>query len=230
MGLDWSLDGEWFVFHTASIPRYLFKINVRGDSLVRLSGADSPNPDLEDTVAGRWSLSGDRILYAVSAGKPRGVSMMNLDGSGARILILYGVMPNWFPNGESIVYVNWDTTVEEGRRRQIHRARADGAEIEKLTDLLDSGIINYPSVSLDGAHIAFVYRAEDQSAEVFLMRADGTDIRQVTQGPGIARSPEWHPNGEKILFERFIPNVSHHLYLLDVETLEVEPVFLTSSD
>jgi len=229
---DWSPGGAWIVFHTASIPRYLFKITARGDSLVPLSGLGSPNPDLEDTVSGRWSPNGDRLLYAISAGEPRGVSIMKPDGAEARILIPYGVLPSWFPDGKRIVYVNWDQTVERGsgRRKQIFVANADGTRIKKLTDLPNSGTVSCPSVSPDGTQIAFVYRGEDRRPEVFLMRADGTNIHQVTGGPGLVNCPRRRPDGQKILFERTIPNVSRSLYLLDVETLEVEPVFPASGE
>jgi len=87
-------------------------------------------------------------------------------------------------------------------------------------------IVLFPSVSQDGQQIAFSHRPHGGGgAEFYLMNADGTGIRQVTQGPGIARRPEWHPDGQTILFTRFRPNVSRRAYLLDVETLAVTPVF-----
>lgn len=91
---DWSPDSAWFVFHTASIPHYLFKINARGDSLVQLSGPGSPNPDLEDTVTGRWSPSGDRLLYAVSAGEDSGIYTMRPDGSSVEKLVAWTASPS----------------------------------------------------------------------------------------------------------------------------------------
>jgi len=127
--------------------------------------------------------------------------------------------------------VNWDQRVEDtSRRRQIFRVRADGTRIEKLTDLPRSDRIATPSVSPDSQQIAFIHRAADGTEEVYLMRSDGTDIRQITQGPGNAERPEWHPEGETIAFSRQLPDGSHRLHLLDVETLEVEPVFPASSD
>ena len=226
-GPDWGPDGEWIVFHTASIPHYLFKINVQGDSLVPLSGPGAPNPDLEDTVGGRWSPSGDRLLYAVSAGEDSGIYTMRPDGSSVEKIVAWSVLPSWFPDGNRIVYISWDQTVEQGsgRQKQIFVANADGTGIEKLTDLPSSGTVSCPSVSPSGTQIAFVYRGEDERPEVFLMRADGTNIRQVTGGPGLVDCPRWRPDGQKILFGRTIPNVFRSLYLLDVETLEVEPVF-----
>ncbi|NBB73145.1 MAG: hypothetical protein GVY35_05625 [Bacteroidetes bacterium] len=223
---DWSPDGQWLAFSTRISDAYLYRVSVDGEQLTPLTGPNSPNPDLEETVTPEWSPNGDRLLYTVVAGEPRGISIMKPDGSEARIIISYGVMGSWFPDGEHVVYVNWDQRVEDAsRRKQIYRARDSGSGTEKLTDLPNSGIIGYPSVSPDGTQIAFVHRAEDGSAEVFLMHADGTGIRRVTQGPGSAERPEWHPEGKTIMFSRELPGGSHRLYLLDVETLEVEPVF-----
>jgi Tol biopolymer transport system component len=156
---------------------------------------------------------------------------MKPNGSNARIIAPYGVMGSWFPDGEHVVYVNWDQRVEDtSRRRQIFRARADGTRIEKLTDLPRSDRMATPSVSPDGQQIAFIHRAADGTEEVFLMRSDGTNIRQITQGPGNAERPEWHPEGKTIAFSRQLADGSHRLYLLDVETLEVEPAFPAKPD
>ena len=224
LALDWSPDGEWFAFHSFSDPEYLFKVDVNGQRLTRLTGEDSPNPDLRYTVTGNWSPSGDRLLYTVVAGEPRGISVMNPDGSDTQLLVPYGIQGSWFPDGERIIYVNWDPAVPEatGRARQVYTANADGTGIRKLTDLPDSDYLSTPVLSPDGKQIAFVYGRD----ELHLMNVDGTDVRQVTNGEGIVGGPEWSPDGTQILFGRFIPNVSTRLYVLDVATLEVEPVFL----
>ncbi|WP_263835634.1 TolB family protein [Salinibacter sp.] len=219
----WSPSGDRLVFHSP-IPQYLFTVDPDGQNLQQLTGPDSPNPDLENTVVGKWSPSGKRILYTIEAGTPRGVSMMKPDGSSARILIEYGVQASWFPGGERIVYVNWDQSIEDGsRRKQIYVADTDGTNQRKLTDLKNSRDVGWPSVSPKGEQIAFAY-----NDQVHLMTADGTNVRQVTGGAGVAKQPVWSPDGETILFWRRYfddPETPERLFLLDVETLEVEPVF-----
>ena len=222
---DWSPNGEWVVFHTRAQFSHLYKISIDGDSLVALTGPDSPNPNLDATTVGRWSPSGDRILYARSAGEPRGLWMMNPDGTEAEILIPYGVQGDWFPSGERVAYVNWDQDEEDvRRRRQIFVANADGSDPRKITDLPDSDV-RFPRVSPDGSQIAFTYGASAEPPELYLMDADGSNIRQVTGGPGHARKPDWHPSGDQIVFSRDHPGEGEYLYLLDTEMLEVEPVF-----
>ena len=226
LNLDWSPDGQWFTFHSFTDPEYLYKVSVDGQELVRLTGPGSPNPELRYTTNGRWSPRGDSILFTIGAGEPRGTSIMAANGSGARILVPYGVSGSWFPDGERIICVNWDTNQSYGRRAQIYVAAHDGAKLEKLTNLPNSDIaLAWPSVSPDGQQIAFVHTDSDGAPELHIMNVDGSDVRQVTEGPGMVRRPEWSPDGKTILFDRFIPNVSERLYLLDVQTLEVNPVF-----
>lgn len=221
---NWSPDGERFVFNSDRIPQHLFTVGANGRNLKRLTGPDSPNPELENTVVGRWSPSGDRILFSVEAGEKSGIYIMNPDGSEVEKLVGWSLQPAWFPNGERVVYIDFDSS----RDRQVFVANADGTGQRKLTNLENSRDTASPSVSPDGETIAFAH--DDQ---IYLMSATGENVRQVTGGKGSATQPEWSPNGEKILFWRRFFNGSQsttHLYVLDVETLEVEPVFPAQDD
>jgi len=223
--IDWSPDGEWFAFHTFTNPEYLFKVRADGSELTRLSGGESPN-DLKYTNVARWSPDGSQLLFTIVAGEPRGISLMNPDGTDARIIIPYGVGGRWFPDGNKIVYANWDTTVKDDtRRRQLYIAKSDGSNPVKITNLEHSDLLSEPNISPDGNKIAFVHRGRDSSTEIFVMHKDGSNIEQLTEGEGIAGRPQWHPDGREILFTRIIPNVSERMYLLDVQTRQVEPVF-----
>lgn len=222
---DWHPDGSRLVFHSGRFPQYLFTIGVDGTSLRQLTGPNSPNPDLEYSVVGRWSPSGDRLLFAVEAGERSGIYTMSPNGADVQKLMDWSVMPDWFPDGERIAYISWGSrAVDDSRRKQIYVAHADGTNRRKLTDLDTTWDLAAPTVSPSGKQIAFAY--QDQ---IYLMNADGTDIRRVTGGDGYAGAPEWNPDGNTILFTRlnFLPGsrAINRLFFLDVETLEVTPVF-----
>lgn len=227
VALDWSPDGEWMLYHTPTTPEYLFKLNMTTGETVPLTGPGSPNPDLHNTQSNRWSPDGSSILFTIVAGEPRGLALMDPDGSNARIIIPYGVRGYWRPDGERIVYINWDTEVDPApRRRQIFSANTDGSDVVKLTDFTSGRTLSSPAYSPDGSRIAFGFVPSGTTwSQVFTMNADGSKVRQMTSMNGEAIIPIWHPTDNRILFTEIIPNVSKRMYLLDTETLRVTPVF-----
>ncbi len=225
LNADISPDGKWFVFHSFSLPEYLYKVKSDGTGLQKLMGPDSPNPDWKYTMLGRWSPDGKQIMFTVDAGIPRGVSLMDSSGTNAHIIIQYGGDVRWFPDGKRIVYINWDTTQVTGRRRQIYMANSDGSNIRKITDLPHSDYIGEPMPSPDGTKIVFDNIGINNNQELFIMNPDGSNIEQITEGLGYVRRPEWSPDGKTILFSRIIDNVSNRIYFLDMATHQVTPVF-----
>lgn len=223
---DISPDGKWFVFQSFGVPQHLFKMRSDGTELQPLTGPGSQNPEWKQTVLADWSPDGNKILFSVSAGVPRGVALMDKNGVNPHIFIPYGVHANWSPSGNDIVYVDYDTTMDRSNQQQIYMARADGGNPQKKTNLKNTRFnINAPSLSPSAQKIAFIY-----NNEVHIMKADGSEIEQLTEGLGFSSRPEWGPDGQTILFSRIIRNGPERLYYLDVTTREVTPVFPKSKN
>lgn len=229
LNADISPNGQWFVFHSFAVPQYLYKMKSNGTTLQKLTGPASQNPNWEYTGLGRWSPDGSQILFSVTAGEPRGVALMDSSGSDPNIIIPYGIDAKWFPDGDRITYLNWDTTQVRTKQQQIYTANSNGTHSNKITNIPHSsyyGDISEPAVSPDEQNIVFTNEGKSSNGrEVFVMSTDGTQIEQFTEGPGYAARPEWSPDGQTILFSRIIQNVSKRLYYLDVESREVTPVF-----
>lgn len=62
-----------------------------------------------------------------------------------------------------------------------------------------SRIATNPAVSPDGEWIAFD-SIGDVTENVLIVRINGTDMRQLTDGPSINRAPRWSPDGRRIAF------------------------------
>ena len=58
---------------------------------------------------------------------------------------------------------------------------------------------SYPSPSPDGTRVVFQSNRTGRW-ELFVMRADGTELRQLTDAPGDNVTPKWSPDGRRIVF------------------------------
>src|SRR2546426_10462195 len=58
----------------------------------------------------------------------------------------------------------------------------------------------YPDWSPDGTKIAFMSNVGTSSWVIYVMNADCTGLKQVTQGPGEDGGPRWSPDSKKIAF------------------------------
>lgn len=141
------------------------------------------------------------------------------------------------PAGDRIVF----TSVRDGDL-EIYSMNVDGSDVVRLTH--EPGYDGGPFYSPDGSRI--VYRARHPTdpgeladyralladglirpgrLEVWVMDADGSDKRQVTDLNGAAFAPFFHPSGEKIVFSSNHENPGgreFELYMVDVDGGNVE--------
>ncbi len=186
------------------------------DSTLMLTEGNGPAKKLLESkdeliIAPQWSPRGDAIIFgigkfaafldfAIGAKKPleltnggAQVAMINADGSGLR-KITSGANNNGFaaysPDGKRIVY---RTMGPDG----------DGLRIMNLEDrsvtILTMEYDNFPAWSPRGDLIAFV-RKVNGDFDVFTVRPDGKDARQLTHSKGNDAHPAWSTDGEKIVF------------------------------
>ncbi len=67
----------------------------------------------------------------------------------------------------------------------------------------------------DGERIAFASNKGDD-IDIYVMNADGSDVRQVTDEPGGDSFPAWSPEGTKIAFQRF-RGETFDIYLINAD-------------
>ncbi|MDX2182736.1 MAG: hypothetical protein SFW08_02015 [Gemmatimonadaceae bacterium] len=139
----------------------------------------------------------------------------DIDGRNQRRLTNYGVYTAegvLSPDGRKIVF----TSLKDGDL-DIYTMNVDGTDVKRLT--FTEGYDGGPWWSPDGTKI--VYRAHHpkdsvelrqhrellaqslvrpSKVELFVMNADGSDQRQVTNLGGANFGPSWTPDGRKIIF------------------------------
>jgi serine/threonine protein kinase len=86
-----------------------------------------------------------------------------------------------------------------------------------------------------GARIAFVSDREDRrTLQIWTMNADGSDLRQITFGPGDKGQPRWSPDGLRLLYtapggrDLYGNELGRDIFLINLDG-SIEPVNLTQS-
>jgi len=144
---------------------------------------------------GQWIVFGYGAIFNDRETKPSQLIMIRPDGTDKRELTngpLNSGFPSWAPDGKHIVYRVW---AKDDRGIQI--LNLDDGKSTKLT----AGQDNFPSWSPLGDRIGFTRdTGGTNSYEIFTIRPDGTDLKQLTHAPGNDAHCAWSPDGKHIVF------------------------------
>jgi serine/threonine protein kinase len=178
-----SPDGQHVVFTAADAGSQNLWIAARDESnLIQLTHTSGNNVDPV------WSPDGTRIAFASDREGEIQHFIMNADGSDVRKVDVnvpkQGGRSDWSPDGRWLAFY-----AGPGNSRDIYLAAVDGTVVYQLTNT-SSNLA--PSFSPDGKWIVFTsYRDDDGDGELFIMRIDGSDIRQLTFNTYTDYQPRW---------------------------------------
>jgi Tol biopolymer transport system component len=225
----WSPDGQWLVFTRearggpwgAAAPVGPGPAGPQGGGVVGPLSIPLPHADIwrvladgggspvkltdggGDDRAPVYSPNGSRILFDSTRDGNTEIYVMNADGSNQRRLTDddgedWGA--TWSPDGSQIAF-NSDRT----GAMEIYLMAADGTGVTRLTrdEIWDTS----PSWSPDGSRIAYTRNNQSGIGQVWSMKTDGTDQRNLSRSPN---TPDqlwtggWGRDG-RIVFGRGLP-------------------------
>ena len=177
-------------------------MDPNGHRLANLTAASNG-----DDVAPNWRADGRRIAFMsnrVTAANPEGdfeIFVMSAAGSHPVQLTSNGLDdedPAWSPDGCWISFQRDFDPVEGEVDHDLFTMRADGTGQRNLTN--SPGVQdNEPGWSANGRTIAFV-SDRDGDPEIFSMRPDGSNVRQLTFNDALDFRPDWSPDSRMIGF------------------------------
>lgn len=177
----------------------IYTMNPDGSLVVQLTLAPG------NSVMSDWSPDGQRIAFDSDRTGRVEVFTMRSDGSDVRQLTNLGGFtgdPSWSPDGTRLVFENFPGP---GLCcTNLWTIDADGTGLHQLTSFSANTFASEPEFSPDGQLIAFQQFPDGvgpgQHAAIFVMRADGSHLRQVTDLALDAGHPEWSPDGSRLIF------------------------------
>jgi TolB protein len=108
----------------------------------------------------------------------------------------------------------WDFDVH----MDIFETNLDGSKLKRLTDA--KGYDAEGSYSPDGTHIVFCSnRSGEKNLEIYIMDADGKNVRKLTNAPGCYNGgPFFSPDGKKVIFRSDRKKKDHlQLYVISAD-------------
>jgi dipeptidyl aminopeptidase/acylaminoacyl peptidase len=194
----WSPDGNQVLFasnindrnHECTSPPCnwdLYRVNADGTGLTQLTSSPSGE------IFGSYSPDGSTIAYSSIAPTGEAAIYAMPSGGGTAVQLtpeyLGAAAPEYSPDGSKIAFIDnatcacvshiWVMNADGGGRTQL----TTGDAYNDLT----------PAWSPDGKQIAISRSAATGDTDVWVMSANGSRLRDVTNAPGTQTEPDWLP-------------------------------------
>ena len=185
----------------------IYTVNADGSGFVKITN----NRSIDVNPA--WSPDGRKIAFmrhTVPENIDNGdgqedIYVMNPDGTGQEKLtdsIADDTHPTWSPDGSKIAFMS-----NRANSLDIFIMNADGSNVRRLTN---NGRANFnPSWSPDGTKIAFAGTPPEPGGntgnqdEIYTIDVDGTGEKALTNNNTSDNSPDWSPDGRRIVYQGY---------------------------
>jgi Tol biopolymer transport system component len=152
------------------------------------------------------SPGGDRIAYVSDQGLTRDLYLRDLSsGEEARRLVrgdingdfealrFFNASASWSPDGRLLAF-----PAKRGGRDALYLFDVEKRRVVRRIEL-DLDGMQTPSFSPNGQELVFV-GLESGTSNLYRVRIDGSDLRQLTHDRSAVRDPQWSPDGRSVVY------------------------------
>ena len=168
------------------------ELNPDGGIVVINSDGTAPQPIKSRPNSNRptWSPDGKKIAF--TADVHTHVYVMDADGRNLErvVPVHFKARPAWSPDGKKIAFTRFEELIVFDLETKV--------ETQVFFNGRDNGFRD-AVWSPDGKQIAFTIKHEHQR-DIYVIKADGTGLRQLTKHPSDDYVPAWSPDGRQIAF------------------------------
>jgi len=140
---------------------------------------------------------GERMSGTVQNRSIKEIYISDYDGENQRRVTVgktLNIAPRWSPDGRAIAYTSYRRGGANIFISNIFQGTLD--EVTKGDRVGENWL---PAWSPDGTRIAFS-STRDGNPEIYVVNRDGSNLRRITNHPGIDITPTWSPTGNQIAF------------------------------
>ena len=182
-GVDWSPAGRWIAFTCGSSKILLIRPATAGERAISTGLANVRSPS--------WSPDGRRVAFSAGPVDHSAIYVIDADGSHRRLLARGGRAPTWSPNSSLIAYRGGTNGSSCGGLRLVDADTGrDASPAAGANPCHQFGPrqVQAPEWSPDGTEIAV-----GSTSGVYVLNADGTDLRHVNPNSPWSGRPAWRP-------------------------------------
>ena len=191
--------------------------------LTREKGDLSTPSGLFFQVQPAWSPGGQKIAFSSGRDGTPHIFVMNADGTGTTRVTNTkrgDEQPSWSADGKRLVF---------SREGALFVGPAGGGPAHRVGGGIGSA--QDPAYSPDGKLIAYDYREPGFSnREIYVMNADGTGIRAVTNLKYVSGIPAWSPDGKTLAFQSNLRGKRYEIYTIGLDGKGLRQVTHSETD